>query len=75
MRTFSIRDDIEQIALQLVKAVPDVFLEDGQVELVEDHEDGLVYFAEIVLVESEETELVIGEVRLGSDLILEVDIY
>lgn len=77
MRVISIRDDIEQVIRELVIAIPEVYLDYDVdfVELVERDEDGQMYVADIVFVESEETELVIGQALLGTDLILDVDIF
>lgn len=77
MRSISIRDDIEEVIVQLVCAIPEVFLsyDPIYVELVDTTEDGQIYSADIVFVEDEETELVLGEVRLGSDLIAEIEIF
>ena len=83
MRIISIRDDIEQVIRELVIAIPEVYLDyptEG-VALVERHvaedEDRLdeVYVADIVFVESEETELVLGEVYLGGDLKVRIEIF
>lgn len=77
MRNLSIREDIEVVILQLVRAIPDVFLnyDVNSVELVEYHEDGLIYSADIVFVESDDYEIIIGEATLGSDLFVEIDIF
>ena len=75
MRIISIRDDVEQAVLQYVRAIPEIFLNYDVVELVENHVDGLVFAADIVFVESEDYEVVLGEVRVGTDLMLEVDIF
>ena len=77
MRAISIRDDVEQVALQYVRALPDVFTEYdiNSVELVEYDAEGVVFAADIVFVESDETEIVLGDAQVGTDLILEVDIY
>lgn len=77
MRTFELHDDIEQIILELVRAIPEVYLDFdvAKVQLVEDHGDGLVYSADVVVVLNEDEELVIGEVVLWSDLQLEINIY
>lgn len=64
-RSISIRDDIEQVLLELVTAIPEVFLE-YDVDLIElqvDDEDRPTVW-EIVFVESEDTELLLGEVVL-----------
>lgn len=74
MRSISIRDDIEQVLLELVTSVPEVFL-DYDVNLIElqgddasdydeDRQVAIPTVWEIVFVESEDTELVIGEVVL-----------
>ena len=77
MRAISIRDDVEQVALQYVRALPDVFTQYdiNFVELVEYHVDGMVFAADIVFVEDDDYEIVIGDVQVGTDLMLEVDIY
>lgn len=81
MRIISIRDDVEQVALQYVRALPDVFTQYdiNFVELVEYLETGsaqdVVFAADIVFVEDDDYEIVIGDVQVGTDLMLEVDIY
>ena len=77
MRNLSIREDIEVVILQLVRAIPDVFLnyDVNSVELVEYHEDGLVGSWDIVFVESDDYEVIIGEAVLGTDLFVEIDIF
>lgn len=77
MRNISIRDDIEVVVLQLVRAIPDVFLnyDVDSVELVEYHEDGLVGSWDIVFVEDDDYEVIIGEAVLGTDLFVEIDIF
>lgn len=77
MRNISIREDIEVVILQLVRAIPDVFLnyDVNSVELVEYHEDGLVGSWDIVFVESDDYEVIIGEAVLGTDLFVEIDIF
>lgn len=77
MRNISIRDDVEQVVLQYVRALPDIFTkyDINSVELVEYHEDGQIFSADIVFVESDDYEVVIGALQVGTDLILEVDIY
>ena len=65
MRSINITQDIEQVLRELVIAIPDVFL-DYDVNLIElqvDDDDRPTCW-EIVFIESEETELVIGEVVL-----------
>lgn len=81
MRIISIRDDVEQVALQYVRSLPDVFTQYdiNLVELVEYLETGgaqdVVFAADIVFVEDNDYEIVIGDVQVGTDLMLEVDIY
>lgn len=77
MRNLSIREDIEVVILQLVRAIPDVFLnyDVNSVELVEYHEDGLAGSWDIVFVESDDYEVIIGEAVLGTDLFVEIDIF
>ena len=77
MRNLSIREDIEVVILQLVRAIPDVFLnyDVNSVELVEYHEDGLVGSWDIVFVEDDDYEVIIGEAVLGTDLFVEIDIF
>lgn len=81
MRNISIREDIEVVILQLVLAIPDVFLnyDVNSIELVESSEaEGrkkLVGSWDIVFVESDDYEVIIGEALLGSDLFVEIDIF
>jgi hypothetical protein len=74
MRSINITQDIEEVLRQLVIAIPEVFL-DYDVDLIElQVDDGSDYDEdrqvtiptvwEIVFVESEDTELVLGEVVL-----------
>lgn len=77
MRIISIRDDVEQVVLELVHAIPEIFLDYdiNSVQLVEYHEDGQIYSADIVFVESDDYEVVIGDVSLGTDLFVHIDVY
>lgn len=78
MRIISVRDDLEQVVLQLVKAIPEVYLDYDLdfIQLVKyDNDRGLVAEYDIVVVESDEYEIVIGDVTVGTDLIVEIDIY
>ena len=77
MRIVSLRDDLEQIVLQYVRAIPEIYMDYDvdSVELVEYHEDGQVFAADIVFVESDDYEVVLGDIVIGTDLILEVDVY
>ena len=76
MRQINILQDIEQVLRELVIAIPDVFLS-YDLELIElqcDDEDRPTVW-EIVVVESDETELVIGEITLMEDYTAFVDIF
>lgn len=77
MRIISIRDDVEQAVLQYVRAIPEIFMDYdiSRVELVEYHEDGMVYSADIVFVEDDDYEIVLGDASVGSDLFVHIDIY
>lgn len=77
MRIISIRDDVEQAVLQYVRAIPEIYLDYDvtRIELVEYHEDGLIGSWDIVFVESDDYEVIIGEAVLGSDLFVEIDIF
>jgi len=77
MRNICIREDIEVVILQLVRAIPEVFLDydADRVQLVEYHEDGLVGSWDIVFVENDDYEVVLGEVALGTDLFVDIEIY
>lgn len=78
MRIISVRDDLEQAVLQYVRAIPEVFLDYDitKVELVGyDDDRGLVAQYDIVFVESDDYEVVLGDVQVGTDLIAEIDIY
>lgn len=83
IRSINITQDIEEVLRQLVVAIPDVFLE-YDVNLIELQVDekyceqgsqaAIPTVWEIVFVESDETELVIGEVTLleNFDAIVEI---
>jgi len=77
MRTISIRDDVEQVVLQYVRAMPEIFTEFdiASVELQPYDVDRQVFAADIVFVESDDFELVLGEVTVDFDLMLEVEVY
>lgn len=76
MRATNIREDIEAVLFQLAIAIPDVFLnyDVNRVELVVDDVDRPAVW-DIVFVESEETELVIGEIVLLEDFTASFDIF
>jgi hypothetical protein len=76
MRSINITQDIEEVLRQLVIAIPEVFL-DYDVDLIElqvDDEDRPTVW-EIVFVESEDTELVLGEVVLLENFEAEIMIF
>ncbi len=77
MRNICIREDIEVVILQLVRAIPEVFLDYDvdSVQLVEYHEDGLLGSWDIVFVEDDDYEVIIGEAVLGSDLFVQIEIF
>lgn len=79
MRAFSICDDLEVVILELVRAIPEVFLDynTGSVEIVEVYPlcEGVVAAWDIVFVESDDYEVVIGDVVLNKSLIAVIDIY
>ena len=76
MRATNIREDIEAVLFQLAIAIPDVFLnyDVNRVELVVDDVDRPTAW-DIVFVESEETELVIGEIVLLEDFTASFEIF
>lgn len=76
MRAINIREDIEAVLFQLAIAIPEVFLnyDVNRVELVVDDEDRPTVW-DIVFVESDETELVIGEIVLSEDFTATFDIF
>ena len=73
IRNISIRDDIIQIVTQYVRALPDVFTEFDitKVELV----PGEDFVLDIVCVENEDEELLIGEAWVSADFRLFVEIF
>jgi hypothetical protein len=76
MRSINITQDIEEVLRQLVIAIPEVFL-DYDVDLIElqvDDEDRPTVW-EIVFVESEDTELVLGEVVLMENFEAVIEIF
>lgn len=76
IRSINITQDIEQILRQLVIAIPEVFLsyDLASIELSVDDEDRPTVW-DIVVVESDETELVIGEVTLMEDYTAFIEIF
>ena len=76
MRTISIREDIDIVLLQLAIAIPDVFLnyDINKVELQVDDDDRPTMY-DIVFVEDDATELVIGEIVLLEDFTAVFEIF
>jgi len=76
MRTISIREDIDIVLLQLAIAIPDVFLnyDINKVELQVDDDDRPTMY-DIVFVESDDNELVIGEIVLLEDFTAVFEIF
>lgn len=77
IRNISIRDDIVQVMTQYVRALPDVFTEFDitKVELVPELVPGEDFILDIVCVENEDEELLIGEAILTGDFELYVEIF
>jgi hypothetical protein len=74
IRSIKITQDIEQVLRQLVIAIPEVFLNYDLIELSVDDDDRPTVW-DIVVVESDETELVIGEVTLMEDYTAFIEIF
>ena len=84
MRSISILDDIMVVLIQSAIAIPEVFL-NYDVSKVELQVDETIYdedrkrsrptVFDIVFVESDETELVIGEIVLSEDFTASFDIF
>jgi hypothetical protein len=76
MRAINIRDDIELVLRQLAIALPEVFLnyDVERVEIQVDDEDRPTVW-DIVFVESDETEIVLGEIVLLEDFTASFEIF
>jgi len=76
MRTINILDDIVEVLFQSAISIPDIFLmyDVNKIELHVDDEDRPTVW-EIVFVESEESEVVIGEITLFEDFSARFDIF
>jgi hypothetical protein len=76
MRAISILQDIEEVLRQLVIAIPEVFLDydANSIELVIDDVDRPTVW-EIVSVESDDSELVLGEVTLLENFTAYIEIF
>lgn len=74
MRSIYIREDIEQILGQYAKCIPEILMEYDltKIEVVFTDVDGIF---EIVLVEDEDNEVVLGEIILSEDLEASFDIF
>ena len=76
MRTINILEDIVEVLYQSAIAIPEIFLsyDVAKIELCVDDEDRPTVF-EIVFVESEESEIVLGEITLLEDFTATFDIF
>ena len=75
MRTISIKSDIENVLLQYARAIPEVFTsyDIANVEIQLSPED--IDTWDIIFVESDETEVLLGEIVLNADLTATFDIF
>lgn len=75
MRTISIKENIEELLLQYARAIPEVFTsyDIANVEIQLSPKDTNVW--DIVFVESDETEVVLGEIALSLDFYATFDIF
>jgi hypothetical protein len=76
MRKINILDDIVEVLYRSAIAIPEIFLEYdvNRVELVVDDEDRPTVF-DIVFVESDETEVLLGEITLLEDFTAYVELF
>jgi hypothetical protein len=76
MRSINILDDIVAVLYQSAIAIPEIFLQYdvNRVELQVDDEDRPTVF-DIVFVESDETEVLLGEITLLEDFTATFDIF
>ena len=76
MRSMNILDEVIRSLYEYAVAIPEVFMhyDVSKVELQVDDYDRPTVF-DIVFVESEETELVIGEIVLSEDFTATFDIF
>lgn len=74
MRSISIRDDIEQILGQYAKCIPEI-LGPHDLNLIEVAFTGVDGIFEILLVEDDDNEVVLGEIILTEDLEAFFDIF
>lgn len=68
----NIRDDIETILTQYAQAIPDLFLEYDREAIQVVYNDGKF---DIVLVLSEDEEMLVGEMMLTADFALSYEIF
>lgn len=75
MRTISIKSDIENVLLQYVRAIPEVFTsyDIANVEIQLNPEDTNIW--DIIFVESDETEVLLGEILLSGDFEATFEIF
>jgi hypothetical protein len=76
MRSIYILEDIQAVLLQSAIAIPEIFLnyDVAKIELHVDDEDRPAVW-EIVFVESEDSEVVLGEITLYEDFTAKFDIF
>ena len=75
MRTISIQSDIEQVLLQYARAIPEIFTsyDIANVEIQRSPEDTNIW--DITFVESDETEILLGEIVLSGDFKATFEIF
>ena len=75
MRTISIKPDIEQVLLQYARAIPEIFTsyDIANVEIQLNPEDTNIW--DITFVESDETEVLLGEIVLSGDFEATFEIF
>ena len=75
MRTISIQSDIEQVLLQYARAIPEIFTsyDIANVEIQRSPEDTNIW--DITFVESDETEILLGEIVLSGDFEATFEIF
>lgn len=75
----NIRDDIEMILTQYARAIPDLYLDFDReaIQVVYTHvfDADLVQLFDIVVVLSEDEELLVGEMLLDADFALSYEIF
>jgi hypothetical protein len=76
MRNMNILEDIEVVLFQSAIAIPEIFLnyDVSKIELHVDDEDRPAVW-EIVFVESQDSEVVLGEITLYEDFTAKFDIF